>query len=130
VRFTADVTGPAVPSNFVQLLRPNPARVDPDFLFWLLWSWHARGLPTEYQTATTNIHNLRTKDYLGLTIEVPDLSVQRRLASTADGLASVARSADDVRVVLVRVRSALLACLLSGEQSISASYDRFLDGVA
>ena len=119
---------PSIIANFVQLLRPDTSKVEPSFLFWLLWSWHRRGIPALYQTATTNIRNLRTREYLALRADVPTRAAQRTISSAADGLQAVAIAAAQLASRLRQFRSALLNDLLSGDHEIPASYDRFLDG--
>ena len=72
----------AICGNFIQLLRPN-AEIDESWLFYALWSAHAEGVTLTYQSQTTGIRNLRTKDYLARTLLVPPVDVQRRIADLA-----------------------------------------------
>jgi hypothetical protein len=123
-------SAPAVMSNFVQVLRPDPVAAEPSFLFWTLWSWHRRGISAEYQTATTNIRNLRTRDYLGLRVDLPQRDAQRAASAAADGLQDVAIKATSTRDAVQRLRSSVLSDLLSGSHFIPTSYDRFLDPAA
>lgn len=74
----------SVPSNFVQLLRPDHERVRPEYLHWILYSWHLAGVTKDYQAATTGIHNLRTKDYLQRPVPLPSLAEQQAIAADAD----------------------------------------------
>jgi hypothetical protein len=78
------VDGPAVCSNFVQLVRPDPLRVEPRFLFYMMWFWHQQGTTLEYQAATTGIRNLRTKDYLARPVRVPPRHVQQRVVELVE----------------------------------------------
>ena len=119
----------AVPSNFLQLLRPDPAQCSPAFLFWHLWRTHRVGIALDYQ-AGTNIRNLDVGRYLEREFVLPDRSEQERVAATADELQGVMLRAVDVERAIAALRSALLADLLSGDHEIPPSYDRFLDGVA
>ena len=63
VAFRTHLAEPAVPTNFVQLLRPSRDAVDPAFLTWTLDWWHKNGTAEAHQRATTNIRNLQTKSY-------------------------------------------------------------------
>jgi hypothetical protein len=121
---------PTVVSNFVQLLRPDQSIVEPAYLFWALRSWHERGVPSQYQTATTNIRNLRTREYLNLKIELPSWGEQRAISAAADAIQDMAIGAARVSGALARLRSLVLTELLAGGRQISASYDRFLDNAA
>jgi type I restriction enzyme, S subunit len=117
---------PTVCSNFVQLLRANSDLVDGSYLFAVLWYLHAMGATLSYQSHTTGIRNLRTKDYLQQSIPLPPLNKQRQvvaLVSAIDELAYFAERAEDESK---RVRSVLLADLLSGDHEIPESYDELL----
>ena len=73
--------GPAVCSNFIQLLRPDPSLADASFLFWQLWVWHSSGRTIPLQTSSTNIRNLKSREYLQEEVVMPPLDEQRILAS-------------------------------------------------
>lgn len=122
--------GPTIVSNFIQLLRPDRDVVEPSFIYWTLRSWHDRGLPADYQTATTGIRNLRTREYLGLGIDLPSRQEQQVTLAAADALQRAAIAAETSRVALTALRSSALNDLLSGNHEIPASYDRFLEGAA
>ncbi len=119
----------AVPSNFLQLLRPDPAQCSPAFLFWHLWRTHRVGIALDYQ-AGTNIRNLDVGRYLLREFVLPHRSDQDRIAAAADELQGVMLRATDVEHAIAGLRAALLADLLSGSHAIPPSYDRFLDGAA
>jgi type I restriction enzyme S subunit len=76
--------GTLIPTNFVQLLRPSLDVVDDRYLFWLLWSWHDNGRSIPFQTATTNIRNLKTRDYLSQLAPVPQLPEQKRIVAAIE----------------------------------------------
>ena len=76
--------GPAVCSNFVHLLRPDPVRVDHRFLFRWLQRRYLDGSATAHQTASTNIRNLKTPSYLDLLMPVPSLDKQRQIVARID----------------------------------------------
>jgi len=114
VVFVEQPTGPSVCANFIQLVRPDPARVDPRYLFFRMWNWHRTGRTREYQSHTTGIRNLRTKDYLAQSLLVPAIDEQRAFVSLIQSIVSAAHAASDTAVASSTVRSSLLAELLSG----------------
>ena len=52
VAFRTHLAEPAVPTNFVQLLRPSRDAIDPAFLTWTLDWWHKNGIAEAHQRAT------------------------------------------------------------------------------
>lgn len=79
---------PSVCSNFMQLMRPDTAVVQPRFLHLYLNYFHASGGTVSLQTASTNIRNIKTKDYLKIPVPVPCLVVQERVVGNLDRLLS------------------------------------------
>jgi type I restriction enzyme S subunit len=73
--------GPAVCSNFVQLVRADRDRVLPEYLWRWLQRRYRDGSAAQFQRATTNIRNLRTADYLALPVPVPRLQDQARVVA-------------------------------------------------
>jgi len=111
-------TEPSVCSNFMQLMRPDPAVVLPEYLHAALMAFYVTGKTESLQKASTNIRNLRMPDYLATTVRVPDLADQRaRVAELArarefsDGLA---RSVDRGRRRLAQLRRGLLEAAFTG----------------
>lgn len=119
-----------IPTDFMRLLRVDPSRAVPRYVFWWLWVRYQRGDTLAFQSKTTNIRNLRVTDYVALPLPMSSRDVQNRVVAVAEELAALTEAALGVVDRLTRVRSALLADLLSGEHEIPASYDRFLDGAA
>ncbi len=106
--------GSAVCSNFVQLLRADPSKAEPSFLFWQLWYWHAVGRTVPLQTSSTNIRNLKTKDYLAEQAILPSLHEQRRIVATIEEQLSRLEAAEaSLRSGLIRVGSAWRAGVAS-----------------
>lgn len=73
-------------SNFCQILRPS-AGVDSKFLFYALYYLHMSSITLTYQNQTTGIRNLEYKSYLRISIPLPPLPEQRKIAeilSTVD----------------------------------------------
>jgi type I restriction enzyme S subunit len=93
--------GPAVCSNFVQFLRPDSSAVDPVFLFRWLQRRYLDGSAMAYQTASTNIRNLKTPDYLELLVPVPPLENQRRIVTRIDEQLS---ASDALRAAIERAQ--------------------------
>jgi hypothetical protein len=122
--------GTVVPTDFMRLLRVDGSRALPRFAFWWLWARYQRGDTVAFQTMTTNIRNLRVGDYLRLPIPIPSRGEQARVVEVAEAFSECIRAARREVEAMRRVRSALLAELLSGDHEIPASYDRFLHGAA
>lgn len=116
----------SVCGNFIQLLRPDPVRVIPRYLFWLLWSWHQRGLPFAFQQASTNIRNLRTKEYLAQRVVLPTPTEQESVAATADAMLAVMRRAQE-QSVRTNVLAADLFRDAQAGHLVPNAYDEFLD---
>jgi type I restriction enzyme, S subunit len=90
--------------NFLARLRPNRELVEPDFLFFRLWHFHANGLTTSYQKQTSGIRNLELRRYLDLKIEVPPIPEQRRIIDTlsrADNIVRMRRDAEQKTTAVI-----------------------------
>jgi type I restriction enzyme S subunit len=96
-----------IPTNFVQLLRPDQRVVDPAYLFWWLWYSHINGTVASFQRATTNIRNLRTSDYLRRSVPLPPLNEQRRIVAAIEEHLSRLDAAEASLVLASRRVSAL-----------------------
>jgi type I restriction enzyme, S subunit len=118
---------PTVCANFVQLVRPNAQRVDPHYLFLRMLNWHRSGRTLEFQSQTTGIRNLRTKDYLGQAIVIPSIDRQRAFAALVMASLDVTYKAAASADASLTMRSSLLAALLSGSQRLDSTYDLLLD---
>lgn len=77
---TEDIPGGTV-SNFVQVLRPDPEKVDPDFLGWVLYELQSTGIIERVQQQSTQMRNLNWRDYQRLLLPWPDPTEQRRIAA-------------------------------------------------
>ncbi len=73
----------AVCSNFVALLRPKKMH-EPRFLAYLSRAIYLAGGSIPHIKQTTGIQNLDCSSYLSQSVEVPDISKQRRIASYLD----------------------------------------------
>lgn len=120
----------AVCANFVQLVRPDPARVVPRYLFLRMWNLHRTGRTLSFQTRTTGLRNLQTKEYLAQSVSLPESRQQLVLVDTIDGLIDLAGAAEGVYKAAIRSRAALIADLISGDHEIPDSYDQLLESAS
>jgi type I restriction enzyme S subunit len=119
-----------VPTDFMRLLRVDTTVAEPRYVFWWLWARYQDGDTQAFQSKTTNIRNLRVKDYLALPIPLPDRADQRAATALGESFTATIGAADRVASRLATLRAAVLRDLLSGDHAIPSSYDRFLDGAA
>jgi type I restriction enzyme, S subunit len=112
------VDRPAVCSNFMQLMRPNRDLHIPRFLMWHLVNAHLTGVTASLQTATTNIRNLKMKDYWEVRLSVPPLPEQERIVVAIEEAFSKLDAGETglrtVRQLLKRMREAVLAAAVTG----------------
>lgn len=81
-------------SNFVQLLRVDKAKIDPEFLGWVLLQLNQSGIIERLQHQTTQMRNLDYRDYLRVYLPKPSpteqKTISRMLNLTNDALAAAA----------------------------------------
>jgi type I restriction enzyme S subunit len=118
---------PTVCANFVQLIRPDPSRVNPRYLFLRMLNWHRSGRTLEYQSQTTGIRNLRTKDYLQQAIVIPGIDEQNEFAALVTASLNVTYTAAASADTSSNMRSSLLTDLLSGSHKLDDIYDALLE---
>jgi len=70
--------------GFVSVLRADPHRVDRRFLFYWFTSSRIQALVRSFGQQTTNISNLNVERCLKLSLTLPPLSEQRRIAGVLD----------------------------------------------
>lgn len=75
-----DMPGSTV-SNFVQVLRPDPEKVDANFLGWALFELQRTGIVERVQQQSTQMRNLNWRDYQRLMLPWPEVEEQRRIAA-------------------------------------------------
>lgn len=92
----ADMLGHAF-SNFLHLLRPDPEKINPRFLGWVLYRINQTGRVIRLEQQTTQMRNLNFRDYLTMPLPVP----------THDEQAAIARILDAVDTALERTRAAV-----------------------
>ena len=103
-----DMTGATV-SNFVQVLRPDPNKVDAEFLGWCLFELQRTGVVERVQQQSTQMRNLNWRDYQKLLVPLPELAEQRRIAAAiklADDAIQKARAELDATS---KLKSALMS---------------------
>ena len=66
-------------SNFMQLMRPDSSKVLPKYLFYFLDGFHSNGGTIPMQTATTNIRNIKTPQYMDIKVPVPPIDEQYKI---------------------------------------------------
>jgi len=66
-------------SNFMQLMRPDSTKILPKFLFYFLDGFHSNGGTIAMQTATTNIRNIKTPQYMDIDVPLPIIAEQKRI---------------------------------------------------
>ena len=67
-------------SNFVQVLRPDPEKVDASFLGWALFELQRTGIVERVQQQSTQMRNLNWRDYQRLILPWPEVDEQHRIA--------------------------------------------------
>jgi type I restriction enzyme S subunit len=100
-------------TNFFRTLRPNTKVVEPRFLFRLLHQLWRQPAIWHYQQQTTNIKNLKHKDYLQHEVSVPSLPQQRYIADILDTVDRAIRKTEEVIDKLERIKKGLLHDLLT-----------------
>ena len=93
---SADMQGHGF-SNFLHLLRPDPDKVNPRFLAWVLYRVNRTGRIVRLEQQTTQMRNLHFRDYLGMPLPAPP----------PDEQAAIARILDAVDTALGRTRAAV-----------------------
>ncbi len=68
-------------SNFIHKIRCDQSKVDAEYLYFLLRSFHTIGLTETLQSQTNGIRNLMMKSYLDLTIPIPPLEKQSEIVA-------------------------------------------------
>lgn len=85
-------------SNFLHLLRPDVAEINPAFLGWVLFRVNRTGRILRLEQQTTQMRNLNFRDYLTMPLPVPP----------PDEQAAIARVLDAVDAAIDRAREAVI----------------------
>lgn len=75
-------------SNFLHLLRPNDAEIDPAFLSWVLFRVNRTGRILRLEQQTTQMRNLNFRDYLTMPLPVPPPDEQGAIARVLDAVSA------------------------------------------
>src|SRR6185369_7960748 len=81
IGFITEVLPKATVSNFVQVLRPDATKVDPEFLGCVLYELQRTGIIERVQQQSTQIRNLNWRDYQRLLLPWPEQNEQCRIAA-------------------------------------------------
>ena len=118
VGYFSQMSTRTVCSNFMQLMRPNPDKVIPKYLFYFLDNFHSNGGTIPMQTATTNIRNIKTPQYMDIDVPLPKISEQQKIVDVLeDYLSRLDAAITDVkqaRIKAAQFRKALLHSIFEG----------------
>lgn len=109
---------PLICSNFCRQVRVH-REIDPAFVHLVLTCLYLGGGLNEYQTQTTNLRNLRFKDFLsGVVLPLPPRAEQERIVERVGELRAAERRSLEglarVPAILRRFRQSVLAAAYSG----------------
>ncbi|MBW1602359.1 restriction endonuclease subunit S [Streptomyces sp. JJ66] len=103
---------PCVPTDFQRLMRVDPEKALPRYVFWRLRHDWASGLTHNYSRRTTGITNLSVKEYIAREIPVPSSEEQAGLVERAEAVDALIVTLRAEAASLRRVRASLLSGLL------------------
>lgn len=98
-------------------LRPNPVRVNPRFLFEVLWAPTVAG-DIAHRADGSTMANLSAGALLGVVVPVPPRDVQNRFATFANDAAEQVDTLKEQSRKLRTARDLLLSRLMSGELAV------------
>jgi restriction endonuclease S subunit len=84
VALIGDLDEDFICSNFMLLMRPNHERVDSRYLHHFLTYLHTTDQTIPLQSASTNIRNMSTPDYMQVLVPVPSLEEQTQIVYKLD----------------------------------------------
>lgn len=112
---------PCVPTDFQRLLRVDPTKALPMYVFWRLRHDWLSGLPRDYSRRTTGITNLSVKEYIAREILVPSAEEQVRLIKNAAMVEALLIGLQVEADRLRAVRTALLSNILAQTITIEST---------
>ncbi|MGO1978145.1 restriction endonuclease subunit S [Brachybacterium tyrofermentans] len=78
---------PIIPASFCRLIRPDPTRVEPRWLYYRLQAWWNDGGAWEYQNQSTGISNFRFKVFeREYSVDLPDVGAQQAVSEVLGAL--------------------------------------------
>lgn len=110
-------------SNFVQLLRADKEKIDPEFLGWVLLQLNQSGIVERLQHQTTQMRNLDYRDYLRVYLPKPSPTEQKTISHIL-GLTNEALAAAQAKLTAARrLKSAMMQQLFT--RGIPDRHSRF-----
>jgi type I restriction enzyme S subunit len=110
-------------SNFVQLLRVDQEKMNPDYVAWSLHELHRRGFVERLQHQTTQMRNLDFRDYLRLRMPKPPRPEQDAIAHVITIADAAGRRFEEQLASAKRLRTSLLQTLFTaGMPGLHESY--------
>jgi type I restriction enzyme, S subunit len=100
-------------SNFVQLLRPDSSKINPEFLGWLLLELNRSGVVERLQHQTTQMRNLDFRDYLRIYLPRPRPEEQKVIAQTLRIANDALISAEEKLAAAQQLKTALMQQLFT-----------------
>jgi len=100
-------------SNFVQLLRPNCDKIDPEYLGWVLLELNRSGVVERLQHQTTQMRNLDFRDYLHVYLPKPPRQEQERIAKVLRTANDASAAGEAKLKAALRVKTALMQQLFT-----------------
>lgn len=95
-------------SNFIQRLRPDPDRINPQYLGWLLYELNNSGIVERLQHQTTQMRNLEYRDYLRMILPKPAQREQELITKSINSADVALQMAIDELASLWRLKHALM----------------------
>jgi restriction endonuclease S subunit len=118
-------------SNFMQLMRPDSTKVLPKYLFYFLDGFHSNGGTIPMQTATTNIRNIKTPQYMDIDVPLPSIDEQHKIVELLeDHLSRLDAALADVKQAIIkaaRFRQSLLNSVYFENEFPSVSLGTCID---
>ncbi|MGC8731221.1 MAG: restriction endonuclease subunit S [Halothiobacillaceae bacterium] len=102
-------------SNFVQVLRPDPEKINTRYLGWVLFELQRTGMVERFQQQSTQIQNLNYRDYLRMLIPVPPEPIQESIAEAIDSITQTIANLSIEIDAARRVKDSMLQSLLTGK---------------
>lgn len=118
VAFISEDMPGAMVSNFVQVLRPDSSKVNPEFLGWVLYELQRSGVIERVQQQSTQMRNLNWRHYQRLLLPWPELLEQERIAAALRLAEDAITSAQEALEAARELKQSLLQNLLTGKLRI------------
>ncbi|MEH0406440.1 restriction endonuclease subunit S [[Kitasatospora] papulosa] len=120
--------------NHVFALRPEPDRLDGDYLALMTRTLHGRSYFESTGTKTTNLASTNSSKIMSFPIPLPNVALQRELSRQAQGsldsVGAAIRLLGTQRALLVERREAFITAAVTGQFDVSTASGRNVtDGV-